>query len=76
LSDRRKWNWREELTADERRAIAPYERAMEKVRDAQAEAGKHRLTFLRIQNRALGRAKYRAALRAAAPPEQQKGERK
>lgn len=67
MSDRRSWNWRAALTADEARLVAKYDAAMKRVEDARAEADKYRLEFSRIQNRALHRAKY-AALKQGLNP--------
>ena len=60
MSQRRSWNWREALTNDERKLVEKYDRAVAQVEAARQRADKYRLTFVRIQNRALHRAKYRA----------------
>lgn len=60
MSERRSWNWRGALTDDERKLVEKYDRAVALVEAARQRAAKYRLTFVRIQNRALQRAKYRA----------------
>lgn len=60
MSARRSWNWREALTDEERKTVEKYDRAVAHVEAARRRADKYRLMFVRIQNRALQRAKYRA----------------
>lgn len=55
MTERRSWNWRDELTPEERRSVAAYDKAMQRAAD------NHRLAFVRIQNRAVQRARYRAS---------------
>lgn len=61
MMSRNTWNWRSHLTDAERAAVRRYDEAMERVRKAQDAADKYRLELIRIRNRAVQRAKFRAA---------------